>query len=64
MVAVKTCKGKKHYISNRHCHIFHILFLLLALSLASDKEKLLKEVRRYYVLIQTPQCDVTHWSVF
>ena len=42
MVAVKTCKGKKHYIHHRH--IFYSLLLLLALSLASDKEKLLKEV--------------------
>ena len=41
-VAVKTCKGKKHYI--RHRHIIIVLLLLLALSLASDKEKLLKEV--------------------
>ena len=25
IVAVKTCKGKKHYIS--HCHIFHSFFV-------------------------------------
>ena len=44
MVAVKTCKGKKHHITSVIVTYSMVLFLLLALSLASDKEKLLKEV--------------------
>ena len=40
MVAIKTCKGKKMYLYQN----YFIRFCILALSLESDKDKLLKEV--------------------